>query len=475
MSWASFEAKLTGSNTVVVSDLLSEGVEELDFKDRVVAFSMHFGFFIVATSSQCLIYNTNNFHTPHIFDLKAPVSVIVQAATGFATVDAVVGIQVYTYEGRHVCNPRFQGLRTEFLNSSCISLSPDVLAVVDSSDVRKVRFFNAMNGNPIGSDLTHTADIIDVSLNQTGESGGRRIAFTDRNRDMFVACVATSVGASAASAAASMRSVKLSTMVDCCVWHAEVDVLCAVADQKLTTWYCPSAVFIDPDLLPLTKAVINEDSNYGFAPRIVECDGPRVTVRRSDGALKTSAAVSSYHLMLHRLCAARGWQKALRLCRHAKDRSLWSVLAAMSVGNRELQTAAACFAAIGEVDKVQYLNYIASIPSEEARNAELLLFMRRPHEAESILLQAGLIYRAIMMNVNLYAWDRALELAVTHKTHIDTVLYHRSNFLRSSNRIEGHAKFLALKEIEVDEDMVLANAQREEEDERRRGPVGSRR
>lgn len=461
MSWASFEAKLTGSNTVVVSDLLSEGVEELDFKDRVVAFSMHFGFFIVATSSQCLIYNTNNFHTPHIFDLKAPVSVIVQAATGFATVDAVVGIQVYTYEGRHVCNPRFQGLRSEFLNANSVSLSPDVLAVIDSSDNTKVRFFG-MNGNPIGGEgVSHTNEIVDIACNQMGVGDhGRKLVFIDRNREMFI----TSISLTNTS---NRIHVKLSTMVDCALWNGEADILCAIADQKLTIWYYPSVVFVDPELLQLTKVVSNEDSNYGFAPKIIECDGAHVTVRRSDGALKTSS-LSSHHLLLQRLVTSRHWSKAVRLCRHAKDTTLWSCLAAMSISCRELNTASVSFAAIEEVDKLQYMNYIKSIPSEEGKNAELALYMRRPQEAESILLQAGLIYRAIHMNLVLYNWDRAIDLAVTHKRHIDTVLYHRRNFLISSQRMEGSPKFLGLSQVPIDEEAILARVHQEEEDERNR-------
>ena len=104
----------------------------------------------------------------------------------------------------------------------------------------------------------------------------------------------------------------------------------------------------------------------------------------------------------------------------------------------------------------QYLNYIRAIPSEEARNAELLLFMRRPQEAESILMQAGLTYRAI-------------EVALAQRTHIDTVLYHRRNFLRLGGRSEGHAKFLQLmQEIQVDEEAIQRKAMQEEEDERNR-------
>ena len=36
--------------------------------------------------------------------------------------------------------------------------------------------------------------------------------------------------------------------------------------------------------------------------------------------------------------------------------------------------------------------------------------------------QAGMFYRAIKLNIKLFNWSRALELAVQHKTHVDTVL-----------------------------------------------------
>ena len=38
----------------------------------------------------------------------------------------------------------------------------------------------------------------------------------------------------------------------------------------------------------------------------------------------------------------------------------------------------------------------------------MALFCRQPQEAETILLQAGLVYRAIQMNIDLFNWDRYL-------------------------------------------------------------------
>ncbi len=57
--------------------------------------------------------------------------------------DNSAGIQIFTYEGRQICNPRFQGLRTELLNAQMISLSNDCIAVLDQSgSSTTVRFFD---------------------------------------------------------------------------------------------------------------------------------------------------------------------------------------------------------------------------------------------------------------------------------------------------------------------------------------------
>jgi hypothetical protein len=45
---------------------------------------------------------------------------------------------------------------------------------------------------------------------------------------------------------------------------------------------------------------------------------------------------------------------------------------------------------------------IKEIPVKEARNAEMALLCGSPQDAEAILLTAGLIFRAIMLNIQLY-------------------------------------------------------------------------
>lgn len=54
-----------------------------------------------------------------------------------------------------------------------------------------------------------------------------------------------------------------------------------------------------------------------------------------------------------------------------------------------------------QVDKLEFVQHVQKVPSEEGRNAELALYRRCPDEAETILLQASppLVYRAIKLNV----------------------------------------------------------------------------
>ncbi len=58
------------------------------------------------------------------------------------------------------------------------------------------------------------------------------------------------------------------------------------------------------------------------------------------------------------------------------------------------------------MDKVQFLSRIKELSSQEQRNAELALFCHQPVQAETAYLNAGLVYRAIDLNLSLFNWER---------------------------------------------------------------------
>jgi intraflagellar transport protein 80 len=48
------------------------------------------------------------------------------------------------------------------------------------------------------------------------------------------------------------------------------------------------------------------------------------------------------------------------------------------------------------------------------------------------------------MNIDLFRWNRALELAVKYKVHLDTLLAYRTRYLDDFEREEKDPKFLSL-------------------------------
>lgn len=152
------------------------------------------------------------------------------------------------------------------------------------------------------------------------------------------------------------------------------------------------------------------------------------------------------------------------------------MLALMALSKKQLDSAEIALAELDEVSKVEYIQYIKAIPSEEGRQAELALYRRQPLEAERILLQATppLVYRAIKLNVNMYNWNRALDLAAKYRQHIETVLAYRQKYLQDFEREETNPKFLEyFNKVTVDWNAVMDEEQRELEQEGgRRGGGG---
>lgn len=59
-----------------------------------------------------------------------------------------------------------------------------------------------------------------------------------------------------------------------------------------------------------------------------------------------------------------------------------------------------------QLPRVQYINFIKEQPSKESSVAHMLMFSGQIQEAEATLLQAGLIYQAIQINIDLFNWER---------------------------------------------------------------------
>ena len=402
--------------------------DDLDFRERVVNMSMKHNHLVVCTSSQCYVYNVMNWTSPFVFDIKDVVFLIIQGARYFALIDASQNFNVYSYEGKLVSTPKYQGLRVEFLNQRHISLSSDVLAVIDPSNPKMVRVFDIQSGKDTNTPIQHSTEIIEMDLNQVEMSSERKMCFIDSNRDMFLSMVH------------KPDLNKICNMVDSFQWNDNNDMLTALTDGQLKTWFYPNTIYVDRELM--NKAMsIKSATDVGKLGQIMQFNGNIVNIRRLDGSLAT-LGISPYPKMLYEHVDKADFEKAIRMCRFVKEPTLWACLAAMSIYCRELNTVEIALAAIDEADKVQYINYIKDLPSEPSRNAALALYCKKYDEAQQILLGARLFYRAIKMNIKLYKWERALQIAVENRTHVDTVIAYRMRYLQQMKREETNQKFI---------------------------------
>ncbi len=96
----------------------------------------------MATATQCHIYSTSNFNTPHLFDLHQPLQLLLQCERSLLLVDATAGMQVVTYDGRAVCNPKAAGMQPELLSREMVSLCPELVAALDGPGGSSVRLFD---------------------------------------------------------------------------------------------------------------------------------------------------------------------------------------------------------------------------------------------------------------------------------------------------------------------------------------------
>ena len=236
-----------------------------------------------------------------------------------------------------------------------------------------------------------------MDLNQIAMGSERKMCFVDSNRDMFI----TSVH--------KPEVHKICNMVDSFQWNDSTDMLAAIADGKQVTWFYPNAIYVDKDLM--TKATAYKDAaDVGKLAQMTSFVGNICSVRRLDGALAT-LAISPYPKVLYEHVDKADFEKAIRLCRFVKESTLWACLAAMAIYCRELNTVEIALAAIDEADKVQFINYIKELPSDPARAAALAVYYKKIDEAQQILLSAKLYYRAIKLNIKMYKWDQALNIA----------------------------------------------------------------
>ncbi|KAF5282730.1 hypothetical protein FQR65_LT02727 [Abscondita terminalis] len=445
--YLNYTAVVKEKKTIVVQNISDDTSELLELPERVIQIALKYMHLVVTTPTQCYIYNSSNWSTPNIFDLKdGSVILLLLSEKNLVLVERST-VSVYNYQGRLVASPRWPNMRLEILRASHISLSVDTLAVCDVSNLKTIYIMDLTSSRNISDSIitiTHPVPILQIALAQSGIQNQRYLAILDRNRDLHLTQTRT-----------SKSLLKLGNQIQSFQWNTEENMLAAVQDIYVIIWYFPTSCF-NSALLNLSSFEYNS-TELGRSPRINFYIGNFVSVRRADGSL-LNVPTSPFPTLLHKHIRDNKWEEALRLCRMIKDKILWTglaVLATQSNNSDLLEMAAEAYAAIGHFDKVFYVAHVKNLPTKAQQMAGAALLGGSLQTAESILLHNGLVYHAIQINTQLHQWNRALELAIKHKSYVDVVLYLREKYLNSLGKEENNPKFIDIKStVQIDKEKI---------------------
>ncbi|OAD57910.1 Intraflagellar transport protein 80 like protein [Eufriesea mexicana] len=434
LEWNNYEAILTKRKVIEVRDVGNEIRETLEISDRVVQLEFGFDYLVVITPAQCHVYSVVNWNTPAIFDLKnASVSAVLLAEKHFLLVEWN-SISLYSYQGRLLGTPKWRGMTQERLYPPCISLCSDTLVIRSQNNEKLLHVLEVAYNKPIteSQTYTHLQNISRVALNHIGGVTDRQVALIDINKDLFLVSIRTTGFGRVCKIA---HFIFLAAMAQDIAWATDANVLAAMLDATLSVWLCPNCVhYSDRKIIRKTR-IDKESSEFGKQPSIAKVYNGIVMIRRGDGALVASSFYT-FFISLHQHILNKRWKEALSLCRIAQNEILWTCMAVMATDNKELNAAEEAYAAISRYDKVDYIQYIKSLPNKIERLAEMALLSGDLLTAEGILLQNGLIDEAIRINIEVYNWNR-------HKKQLDEVLNARKKYLQVINKKETNQSFLA--------------------------------
>jgi len=80
-------------------------------------------------------------------------------------IDYGQNLNIYNYEGRLISSPKSQGLRVEFLNKNSISISSDMIGIIDTTNSKIIRIFDILSGNANNINIENSNEIVAMQLN----------------------------------------------------------------------------------------------------------------------------------------------------------------------------------------------------------------------------------------------------------------------------------------------------------------------
>ncbi|EGT54704.1 CBN-CHE-2 protein [Caenorhabditis brenneri] len=442
LTYDEFEIVQTQKTVVEVRDVSSEvSKETLETKERISRMSILYKYLIVVTSSHIYIFSSKNWNTPTMIEYTETVNIIVQCEKVFLVSDGLT-ITVFTYEGRKLINLTPPGNVMALLDERKIDLANDTLVVRDRADHKVLHFFDPNNGKSQGDGkLKHEQDIMELTVNQCGPLNDRNVAFRDHIGAVYIAMIKT-FGVSA-------RMVKIGSLVEQLVFNDVTNMLCGISEGKIAVWPLPNVAFLDRNLLQKTM-IQKSIGNVGKFPQLANFAGNTITIRKSDGCLVPTGILPFYGTLIT-MASNSKWDQAIRLCRSIGNDSLWATLAGLAMIYKNMVAMEISYAALEDDEKVCLINEMKDKSDKETRQAMQVVLTGKLGEADVMLERNGHAFRALMMNVQMFKWKRALEIALKNKEWLEIVMGYREKYLKNCGQKETDPQFLKhMSEVEID-------------------------
>ncbi|KAG7173582.1 Intraflagellar transport protein 172-like [Homarus americanus] len=198
-------------------------------------------------------------------------------------------------------------------------------------------------------------------------------------------------------------------------WVPGSDVVVAQSREQLCVWYnidTPERV----TTFQIKGEVVDVERADGRTEVIVQDGVQELSYALDEGLIEFGTAVDDGEFL-----RAMNYLETLPLTAEAE--MMWRTLARLTLEGRHIYIAERCFAALGDVSKVRYLQGINQIRQEyqETRGedgiqeyevqARLAILDKQFKTAESIYLDYNNLEKAMKMYQDLHKWDEAVQLA----------------------------------------------------------------
>ncbi|XP_057208125.1 intraflagellar transport protein 172 homolog isoform X2 [Triplophysa rosa] len=335
-------------------------------------------------------------------------------------------------------------VRTEFMNPHLISVRlnerkqrgvEDNKKLAYLIDIKTIAIVDLVGGCNMGT-ISHDYKIDWLELNETG----RKLLFRDKKLRLHLYDIESSLK---------------STMLSFCPyvqWVPGSDVVVAQNRGNLCVWYTidsPERV----TMFPIKGDIVDLERSNGKTEVIVTEGVNSVSYTLDEGLIEFGTAIDDgdYH-------RATAFLETLEMS--AETEAMWKTLSKLSLEARQLHIAERCFAALGDVSKVRFLNEtnkIADAVSKEYGGdvidhyqvkARLAMLDKNFKLAEMYYMEQNAVEEAMEMYQELHMWDECIAVAETRgHPELDSLRRSYYSYLMDTNQNEKAAE---VKESEGD-------------------------